>query len=145
MTVQQAIVTLVAAIISGVLATIITLVVNAKSEKKRIKRELVDDLFGFRYQLGMRESQSAVQGKLEIDIYAFGLKRALNRVPIVFSENEDVLSKYDIWYNALQIADTSEREKKANETYVDLIKAICNDVGIECSNWNDSKIMSVIQ
>lgn len=48
---EQIAITLVGAIISGVLATIITLVINAKAEKKRRKQQLVDDIFGYKYQM----------------------------------------------------------------------------------------------
>ena len=48
---QQAIITLVAAVISGVLATIITICINSYNEQIRQKQTLVDDIFGFKYQL----------------------------------------------------------------------------------------------
>ena len=51
MAIQQAIITLVAAIISGILATIITISINAYLADIKRKQDLVDDIFGFKYQL----------------------------------------------------------------------------------------------
>lgn len=77
MTVQQAIITLIAAIISGILATIITISINAYLADIKRKQDLVDDIFGFKYQL--------TDGKVtNQDIYDKGFSRAMNRVPIVF-------------------------------------------------------------
>ena len=45
MTVQQAIITLIAAIISGILATIITISINAYLADIKRKQDLVDDIF----------------------------------------------------------------------------------------------------
>ena len=49
MSIVTAIVSLMGAIISGVLATIITLTINHKSEIMREKKQLVADIFGYRF------------------------------------------------------------------------------------------------
>lgn len=72
MTVQQAIITLVAAIISGILATIITIGINAYQERIKLKQALVDDIFGFKYQLTEKYQN------VSIDIYSQGFCRAMN-------------------------------------------------------------------
>ena len=51
MSIVAAIVSLMGAIISGVLATIITLTINHKSEIMREKKQLVADIFGYRFLL----------------------------------------------------------------------------------------------
>ena len=81
---EQIAITLVGAIVSGVLATIITLVINAKAEKKRRKQQLVDDIFGYKYQM----TGSTLNA---LDINCQGLTRALNRVIIVFHDDPEVL------------------------------------------------------
>lgn len=48
MSVQQAIIALIAAIISGILATIITISINTYLANIRRKQDLVDDIFGFK-------------------------------------------------------------------------------------------------
>ena len=84
MTVQQAIITLVAAIISGILATIITISINAYLADIKRKQDLVDDIFGFKYQLTDGDATNK-------DIYAKGFSRAMNRVPIIFYKNKNVV------------------------------------------------------
>ncbi|MCI8364610.1 MAG: hypothetical protein HFG34_06625 [Eubacterium sp.] len=51
MSVQQAIITLAAAVVSGVFATVITICINSYNEQIQRKKALVDDIFGFKYQL----------------------------------------------------------------------------------------------
>lgn len=51
MSIVAAIVSLMGAIVSGVLATIITLTINHKSEIMREKKQLVADIFGYRFLL----------------------------------------------------------------------------------------------
>lgn len=88
---EQIAITLVGAIISGVLATIITLVINAKAEKKRRKQQLVDDIFGYKYQM----TGSTLNA---LDINCQGLTRALNRVIIVFHDDPEVMKALDnLW------------------------------------------------
>lgn len=132
MTIQEALITLVAAIISGVLATIITLMINNYKEELKIKRNLADDIFGYRYQLTNGDN-----GK--------EFCKALNRVPIVFSNSENVLEAYDKFYDSLNISNPIERETKSNEAMVSFFKEICKAAKVECSNWNDSKFMKVFE
>lgn len=123
--------TLVAAIISGVLATAITLYVNHRSEQIKIKRELVDDIFGYRYQIS--------EGYSKID--KTGITRALNRIPIVFSKEEAVLSAYDKLYDvATSNLDPSTRQRKMDDALITLYKEACKAAGIKVENWNDSRI-----
>lgn len=131
MTVQQAIVTLTAAIISGILATIITIIININLENIRRKQDLVDDIFGFKYQL--------MNGKtINQDIYSNGFSRAMNRVPIVFNKDKNVLDKYDLFYNTLLISDEEERKVKSDEALINFFKALCEAAHIKSNNWNDS-------
>ncbi len=112
MSVQQAIITLVAAILSGMLATIITICVFNYKDKIRQKQTLVDDIFGFRYQL--TENQNG----LNVDIYSQGFSRAMNRIPIIFDKEKNVLDAYDKFYDTLTIADLEERNIKTNEALI---------------------------
>lgn len=82
MSIVAAIVSLMGAIVSGVLATIITLTINHKSEIMREKKQLVADIFGYRFLLN---KDSGVE-----KFYA-----AMNRVPIVFKDNKNVIESYD--------------------------------------------------
>ena len=132
-TIQQAIVTLIAAIISGILATIITIYVNKYNEGIRIKQMLIDDIFGFKYQL-----TSIVQNN-KIDIYSQGFVRAMNRVTIVFCNDKNVLDALDKFYDTILIADPMEKKNKSDEALIVLIKEMCGSAHIKCDKWNDSR------
>lgn len=134
MSIDVVVITLISAIISGVLATIITVVINHKMEMKKIKRGLVDDIFGYRYQLsaGYRDAN-----KSEIT-------RALNRIPIVFENSEKVLKAYDDLYDAATTSLTPEiRHQKMEDKLITLYKEMCKASGIEVANWNDSRIKNI--
>ena len=131
---EQIAITLVGAIISGVLATIITLVINAKTEKKRRKQQLVDDIFGYKYQ--MTDSTSNV-----LDINCQGLTRALNRVTIVFHDDSDVLQALDNLWAAIKGNNT----KITDDVLITLLKTMCKSAGIKCNDWNDSRFTRVFK
>ena len=131
---EQIAITLVGAIISGVLATIITLVINAKAEKKRRKQQLVDDIFGYKYQ--MTDSTSNV-----FDINCQGLTRALNRVTIVFHDDSDVLQALDNLWAAIKGNNT----KITDDVLITLLKTMCKSAGIKCNDWNDSRFTRVFK
>ncbi|BDZ76968.1 DUF6680 family protein [Claveliimonas bilis] len=133
MSVQQAIVTLIGAIISGVLATCITIFINHRTEKIKLKQQLVDDIFGYKYQLTNSSTRSG------IDVNANGFVRAMNRIPVVFNDEESILQAYDKFYDKALIADTKERSEKMNEALMDLLKLMCHSAHIKCDNWNDSR------
>ena len=131
---EQIAITLVGAIISGVLATIITLSINAKTEKKRRKQQLVDDIFGYKYQ--MTDSTSNV-----FDINCQGLTRALNRVTIVFHDDSDVLQALDNLWAAIKGNNT----KITDDVLITLLKTMCKSAGIKCNDWNDSRFTRVFK
>lgn len=118
----------------GVLATIITLVINAKTEKKRRKQQLVDDIFGYKYQ--MTDSTSNV-----LDINCQGLTRALNRVTIVFHDDSDVLQALDNLWAAIKGNNT----KITDDVLITLLKTMCKSAGIKCNDWNDSRFTRVFK
>lgn len=140
MSIQQAIITLVGAIISGVLATYITLAVNKRDEKIRVRQQLVDDIFGYKYQLSDSTGVTQI-----LDINSKGFVRALNRIPIIFWEDAKVLNAYDKFYDTLSIADEQERKEKSDEELINLLKALCKASKIDCDNWNDSRFKRVFK
>lgn len=130
MILENAIVSLIGAVISGALATIITLFINHKNEIKREKKAVVTEIFGYRFLLNR-------QGGAE-RFYA-----ALNRVPIVFNDELEVIRAYEELHANSLIKDPNERGKKMNDSLVTLLKALCKATGIKCENWNDSKVLNV--
>ena len=128
--VANMIITLVCALISGVIATIITLYINHKSEIKRQKKELAADIFGYRFLINNSERAEK--------FYA-----SLNRIPIIFSDDNEVIIAYDNLFEKSLISDPKERYYKMNEAFVSFLKAICKSMKISTSNWNDNKVLNV--
>lgn len=126
---EAIVVTIVSAIISGVLATAITLYVNYKAEQRKMKRDLVDDIFGYRYQIsnGYADDKS-------------GILRALNRVPIVFCESNEVLEAYDDLYDAMS---GYVIEEKSNAALIVLYKKMCKEAQIDVKEWGDYRMTRV--
>ena len=128
--VMNIIITLVAAVISGILATIITLYINHKKEIERQKKELAADIFGYSFLLNKSSGTEK--------FYA-----ALNRVPIIFAGDKDVIAAYDNLWQSSKIDDPKMRDIKMNEELITFLKAICKSLKINCSDWNDSKVLNV--
>lgn len=134
MTKEAIIITLISSIISGILATAITLYVNYKKEQIKVKRDLVDDVFGYRYQLSANG----------VHIDKSGIMKALNRIPIVFDDNEEVLKAYDKLHDVASMnLDPTVRNMKMDDALITLYKEMCKAAGIKVSNWNDSRIKNI--
>lgn len=115
-------ITIIASLLSGIIATIITIIVNRRWERQRIKNNIAVELFGYRHQL------------LEDNDKTEELIVILNKIPIIFASNEKILVAYD-----KILSETGDK----NDVLVTLIKEICLEAGINCENWNDRRILQV--
>lgn len=115
-------ITIIASLLSGIIATIITIIVNHRWERQRIKNNIAIELFGYRYQL-LKDNDKTEE-----------LNIILNKIPIIFANNEKILAAYE-----KILSETGDRD----DVLVTLIKEICLDAGINCANWNDSRILQV--
>lgn len=68
------------------------------------------------------------------DIYSNGFSRAMNRVPIVFYKDKNVLDKYDLFYDTLLITDKEERKIKSDEALINFLKELCKASHIKSDN-----------
>lgn len=127
---ENIIISLIGAIFSGVLATIVTLFINHKAEIKSRKKKLAADIFGYRFLINKPE---------QIGIFY----AALNQVPIIFSDDEEVMDAYEKLLENSLLIDSKDRTRKMDEALITFLKAICKATGIDCKNWNDSKVMKV--
>ncbi|HHD9395146.1 TPA: hypothetical protein ACOYQO_002015, partial [Streptococcus pneumoniae] len=61
--------------------------------------------------------------------------RSLGKIPIIFSDNEEVINCYD---NLLSVTN--------DKNFLKLIKSVCKDknVNIDISNWDDEMIMKTL-
>lgn len=130
MTTEDMIVTLIAAVVSGVLATIISLYINHRNDIMKQKKALAADIFGYRFLINKQTDKDK--------FYA-----ALNRVPIVFADDKKVIEAYDTLLECSMICDSVSRTTKMNEALITFLKTLCKATKINCDNWNDSKVMKV--
>lgn len=66
---------------------------------------------------------------------------ALNRIPIVFSDDKDVIEAWDRLYeSAINYQGSSEQK---DDALITLLKELCRATGIKCSDWNDSRVTRV--
>ena len=109
---------------SGLIGVFISEYYQRKTLVKKMKRDFVVELFGNRFML-----KENYYGEVE------ELNKTLGKIPIVFSDNEDVIKCYD---NLLSIAD--------DKNLLRLIKSMCMDrnVKIDISNWDDEMIMKTL-
>lgn len=109
---------------SGLIGVFISEYYQRKTLVKKMKRDFVIELFGNRFML-----ENNYYGEVK------ELNKTLGKIPIVFSDNEDVIKCYD---NLLSITD--------NKNLLRLIKSMCMDrnVKIDISNWDDEMIMKTL-
>lgn len=109
---------------SGLIGVFISEYYQRKTLVKKMKRDFVIELFGNRFML-----ENNYYGEVK------ELNKTLGKIPIVFSDNEDVIKCYD---NLLSITD--------DKNLLRLIKSMCMDrnVKIDISNWDDEMIMKTL-
>ena len=109
---------------SGLIGIFISEYYQRKTLVKKMKRDFVVEFFGNRFML-----KDNYYGEVE------ELNKTLGKIPIVFSDNEDVIKCYD---NLLSNAD--------DKNLLRLIKSMCMDrnVKIDISNWDDEMIMKTL-
>lgn len=111
-------------ITSGIIGVFISEYYQRKTLVKKMKRDFVIELFANRYML---------KGSYLGD--GNELNRSLGKIPIIFSDNVEVINCYD---NLLSVTN--------DKNFLKLIKSVCKDknVNIDISNWDDEMIMKTL-
>ena len=115
---------LTAFITSGIVGTLVAEYYQRKMLVKITKRNFVIELFSLRHTLNQGYNGDYSE-----------INKALGKIPIIFSDNKDVLSCYD---EILTGAD--------NKRFLRLLKAMCKDknVKINISDWDDEMLMKTL-
>lgn len=89
-----------------------------------MKRDFVIELFANRFMLREDFSDDANE-----------LNKTLGKIPIIFSDNQEVISCYKRMFL-----------NRNDETLLNLIKSVCMDktVNIDISKWDDKMIMKTL-
>ena len=107
-------------ITSGIIGVFISEYYQRKTLVKKMKRDFVIELFGNRFMLKENYYGEATE-----------LNRTLGKIPIIFSDNNQVIENYDCFLSVTN-----------DQNFLRLIKAMCKDknVQIDISNWDDTMI-----
>ena len=107
-------------ITSGIIGVFISEYYQRKTLVKKMKRDFVIELFGNRFMLKENYYGEATE-----------LNRTLGKIPIIFSDNNQVIECYDCFLSVTN-----------DQNFLRLIKAMCKDknVKIDISNLDDTMI-----
>ena len=111
-------------ITSGIIGVFISEYYQRKTLVKKMKRNFVIELFANRFMLREDFSDDANE-----------LNKTLGKIPIIFSDNQEVISCYKRMFL-----------NRNDETLLNLIKSVCMDktVNIDISKWDDKMIMKTL-
>ena len=111
-------------ITSGIIGVFISEYYQRKTLVKKMKRDFVIELFANRFMLREDFSDDANE-----------LNKTLGKIPIIFSDNQEVISCYKRMFL-----------NRNDETLLNLIKSVCMDktVNIDISKWDDKMIMNTL-
>lgn len=111
-------------ITSGLIGVFISEYYQRKTLVKKMKRDFVIELFANRFMLREDFSDDANE-----------LNKTLGKIPIIFSDNQEVISCYKRMFL-----------NRNDETLLNLIKSVCMDktVNIDISKWDDKMIMKTL-
>lgn len=111
-------------ITSGIIGVFISEYYQRKTLVKKMKRDFVIELFANRFMLREDFSDDAIE-----------LNKTLGKIPIIFSDNQEVISCYKRMFL-----------NRNDETLLNLIKSVCMDktVNIDISKWDDKMIMKTL-
>lgn len=114
---------IIGAVGSGLLATIVTIMVQKHSEVKRVKLEIFETLMSHRYLMHDKDNVEA-----------------LNKIDVVFHNDTEVRRA---WVEFLDAADRGAENPTANrnidDKYLKLLEKIAVAIGYKNINWEDIK------
>ena len=111
-------------ITSGIIGVFISEYYQRKTLVKKMKRDFVIELFANIFMLREDFSDDANE-----------LNKTLGKIPIIFSDNQEVIRCYKRMFL-----------NRNDETLLNLIKSVCMDktVNIDISKWDDKMIMKTL-
>lgn len=108
---------------SGLIATVITLVVQKKSENKRVKVSVFEVLMSHRYLIADKENVEA-----------------LNKVDVVFHDDAEVRKAWTEFLNAADAGALNLGQANAiNDKYLKLLEKIAKSIGYNNIDWENIK------
>lgn len=113
---------LVSAILSGIFATIITLLWQSKSQTKQKKINIFTILMSKRYDISSEECVNA-----------------LNMIDIVFYDSAKVRTAWKNFNDATTLQNPNIRPQEIRDKHLKLLEMIADDIGYKNIKWEDIK------
>ena len=110
-------------LISGLLATIITLIVQNKIQKKQAKHKIFENLMSYRYALHLQESVNE-----------------LNKIDVIFYDNENVINAWkDFKEEALRSGKDASSPNLLQDKQLKILEEIAKVLGYRNIDWTKIK------
>lgn len=111
---------IITALISGLLATLITIYWQKKSEKRKQQLKVFEVLMAYRYMIHAEESV-----------------KAINSIDVVFYDNKDVRKALEAFIN--ETAKKSEFNPNVGDKYLKLLEEMAKALKLEDIHWDNIK------
>lgn len=110
-------------LISGLLATVITLIVQSKIQKKQAKHKIFENLMSYRYALHLQESVNE-----------------LNKIDVIFYENENVIKAWkEFKAEALRAGKDTDNPNILQDKQLKILEEMAKVLGYKKINWVEIK------
>lgn len=116
-------------ILSGVVASIITLIVTYIMQRRHDKRE---------YKMQIFKDVIAYRTDLSVGVVSTGnLHKAINQIFVAFNRDKKVIQAFEIFRKSIQYKSSPQDTEKITSEFIALIKAMADDLKIDYSFSND--------
>lgn len=110
-------------LISGLLATIITLIVQNKLHKRQAKHKIFENLMSYRYALHLQESVNE-----------------LNKIDVIFYDNDEVIKAWkEFKAEALRAGKDGENPNLLQDKQLKILEEMAKVLGYKKINWVEIK------
>lgn len=119
---EDTILLIVTALISGLVATVITILWQEKSQKKKEKTKIFEILMAKRYEIHSEESVEA-----------------LNKIDVVFYNSKNVRKAWKDFCDAANASDIAQKPQLISDKHLKLLEEIAKDIGYKNIQWDNIK------
>lgn len=119
---NDAVLVIVTALCSGLIATVVTIIWQKNAEHKREKTKILTALMSKRYEISAEESVDA-----------------LNMIDIVFYKSPKVRAAWKSFNDATNAQDSESKNQTILDKHLKLLETIAEDIGYKNIHWDDIK------
>lgn len=126
MTETAILITIVSSLLSGIIGVLLSFYFFNRLEKRKLKVDTARRLIGSRYDIKSSEFQVT-----------------FNEVLIVFSDNKEIMSAIEDFWNILQSKSNYKSDDIINDKLVIVLKLVCEEVGMVPKNLNETYFLRI--